>query len=255
MITLMAAVLFVTTLAICAMPSASADDGSMNTYSDIRMDSNLVGTGSSISYTMYAIGGDSPPRYSAKLVDWNGNTVSGSTATGSITTDDSLSRTMTAPANPGTYVLTVEFTFTENDDTVTITKTAPVKVVVPIVLSATLKNESGNVVDLSVWFVVDGEKIEGSERDVNLNPGQERVVTHNWVTDYLSHGRHTMTVEGEVGIVEGAITASTTEFFVGQNSHTLIEALVIIVFIILLIILVVIIRKPVKNVGKPKSRR
>ena len=255
MITLAAAILFVTTLALCAMPSASADEVQMNTYSDIRMDSTLVGTGDSITYTLNAIGGNIPPRYSLKLTDMSGNTISGSTATGSITTDGSLTRTSTAPASPGTYILVVEFTFTENDDTATVTRTAPIKVVTPIVLSATLKNDSGNIVDMNVWFIVDGQKVENSDRNVNLSPGQERTETYRWITDGLSNGRHTMTVDGEVGITEGAISTSGTVFYVGQTSHTLIEAIVIILFIILLIILIFIIRKPVKNVGKPKSRR
>jgi hypothetical protein len=255
MITLAAAVLFVTTLALCAVPSASADEVDMNTFSDIRMDAGIVGTGDAVTYTLTAIGGDSAPRYSLKLTDMSGNTISGSTATGTITTDGTLTRTTAAPANPGTYILVVEFTFTDNDDTATVTKTAPVKVVTPIVLSATLKNESGNVVNLSVWFIVDGNKVENSDREISLNPGQEKTETYRWITDGLSGGRHTMTVDGEVGITEGAISASTTNFYVGQTSHTLIEAIVIILFIILLIILIFIIRKPVKNVGKPKSRR
>jgi len=258
MITLMAAVLFVTTLALCAMPSASADEVQMNTYSDIRMDSGLVGTGDSVTYTLNAIGGDSatPPRYSLKLTDMSGNTISGSTATGTVPADPgSLTRTTPAPADPGTYILVVEFTFTEGDDTSTVTRTAPVKVVTPIVLSATLKNESGNVVDMNVWFIVDGNKVEGSDRNVILNAGQEKTETYRWITDGLSNGRHTMSVDGEVGITEGAINASVTDFYVGQASHGLIEAVSVIVFIILLFILFIIIRKPVKNVGKPKSRR
>jgi len=257
MIALMAAALFVTTIALCAMPSAYADDGAPSTFSDIRVDSHLVGTGNNISYTLYAISDDPAPRYSVRLVDTDGNTVSGSSATGSITAaDGSLTRTTRAPADAGTYVLIAEFTYNINDEEIVVTRSAPVKVVAPIVLSATLVNNSGTVTSLNVWFVVDGNKVEGSDRLVTLQPGDTRTETYNWITDDLSHGRHTMTLGAEIGILnEGLIHTSESEFFIGQASHTLIEAITVIIFIVLLLILLFVYRKPVKNIGKPKARR
>jgi hypothetical protein len=66
-----------------------------------------------------------------------------------------------------------------------------------------------------------------------------------------------MALSGEVGPIREHVTGldDPRDFYIGQTSYALTEALLIILLIVLLIVLIVVIRKPVKNVGKPKGRR
>ena len=84
-------------------------------------------------------------------------------------------------------------------------------------------------------------------------------MTYDWATEGLSKGAHTMALMGQVGPndedVEGLGAEGTVTFYVGQTSYTLVETIMVIFIIVLLIVLLFIIRKPVKNIGKPKARR
>jgi len=260
MIAAMAVFLLAVTAVSIMMPSASADDDdTFRTYTDIRAESYLVGVGKTVEYKIFAIGdNDKDVKFAASLKDSNGNTVSRVTpTTGNSVSADGTTLTVTAPGDAGMYTLTVVFTYLDdNDDEIVVTKTAPVRVVTPIKLSATLKNNSGTLTELSVWFIVDGVKVEGSEKEISIKAGGTETVTYDWVTEGLGHGAHTMTIGAEIGILEeGLIDTSTSTFYVGQNSYTLTEVLLVVVLIVLLIVLIIVIRKPVKNVGKPKARR
>ncbi|MDR0790986.1 MAG: hypothetical protein LBE47_00425 [Methanomassiliicoccaceae archaeon] len=266
MITLAVMALLAVTV-ISMMPTALADEGDLKgTYADIRAESHLAGTGKTIDYKIFAtdINGDSDKvSFTARLADSNGNTVGSVTPSSrSYVDDDGTTLTITAPGDPGTYVLNVVFTFTDNNgEKSTVTKTAPVRVVVPITLLATIDNTNGGViVDMDVWFVVNGKVIEESKeanKNIRIEAGGTRTVTYDWVTEPLSNGKHTMYLEGTVGPLKADVPGlnEPQTFYVGQNSYTLVEAFVVILFIILLIVLIYIIRKPVKNVGKPKARR
>jgi hypothetical protein len=249
------AVLFITAAAVCVMmPSASAEgEDTFHTYSDIRAESYLVGVGKTIDYKIFATsdsdkdvkfiasisGGRASP--SAGTVDGEGTTI-----------------TITAPNDPGTYTLTVVFTFLDdNDDEIEVTKTAPLRVVVPIKLSATLVNDGDTIADMTVWFVVNGNVIEESEQQITIGARSSRSVTYDWATEGLSGGTHTVELRGEVGPIREDVRGlnDPTSFYVGQKSYTLTEALLVIIIIVLIIVLIIVIRKPVKNVGKPKARR
>jgi len=266
MISLMAVVLFVAAAAACVMPSASAEDGVVNTYADIKADSYVVGTGSTIEYMIYADGGDEPVKFAAKIVDENGYTVGSvraipeppATATPTTVNLEGTKLRLTAPSEAGIYTLSVTFTFKFDDETVTVTKTAPVRVVVPITLSAVVDNTNGGtIIDMEVWFEVDGVKIAGSEKYINIQAGRTERVEYKWAVEGLSGGAHTVMLVGHVGPTEQSAHGLNVPmtFYVGQNSHTLIEALMVIFFIVMLIALVIVYRKPVKNIGKPKGRR
>ena len=258
MIAVFALALLAMTAVCVMMPSAYADD-ELRTYSDIRADSYLVGVGKTVTYNVFASSNnDKDITFEAKLTDGNGNSVSYVSPSYGVAESEGTPVTITAPSDPGMYTLTVEFTFTDDsDDTVTVTKTAPVRVVVPIVLSATLVNEGDTIADMSVWFVVDGKVIEESEQNVTINAKSSRSVTYDWITGGLSGGEHKVELRGEVGPIREDVKGlnDPTSFYVGQKSYTLTEALIVVVVIVLLIILIVVIRKPVKNVGKPKARR
>ena len=257
----LAAVALLATMAFCMIaPDAEAADGQMNTYADIRADSYTVATGKTIVYTIYASGGTEPIKFTASLKDSNGNTVNVPSSGGISAVDmDGVKLTVTAPANAGTYTLFVEFTYTDADDSkVSYTKTAPVRVLNPVKLSAVIDNSTGGTIyNMTVWFEVDGVKVEGSDQPVDILAGATKTVTYDWAVEGLSKGTHKVTLRGYVGPsdqnAEGLVVLA--EFYVGQNDYKLMEIVLVIVFIIMLIILLVVYRKPVKNLGKPKGRR
>jgi hypothetical protein len=261
MIAVMAVVLFAAT-ALLMVPTASADEGDRaGAYADIRAESYLVGTGKPIEYKVFGTdpnGGN--VSFTAKVVDSDGKTVgSVSPSTRNSIEENGTVLSITAPNDPGMYTLTVEFTFTgDNDEKFTVTKTAPLKVVVPIKLSATINNEGGTVVNMKVRFVVSTVGvIDDSEQEIEVAAKGSRTVTYDWVTETLPNGKYTMHLEGTVGPTGDQIKGlnEPTVFHVGQTSYTLVEALVVILFIVLVLILIWVLRKPVKNVGKPKGRR
>jgi len=251
-----AAVMMLAVTALCMIPSASASEDRINTYTDIRAESHIVGVGLSVTYTLHAsYEGTENILFQARLVDWNGNSVGSVSPSTGVVERDGRNININAPSDPGLYILTVDFTFANGDNEVIVTKTAPVKVVTPIILSATLVNEGGELVELDVWFIVNGVKIEESEQQIDIAAGQTRVVTYSWVTESLGHGMHHISMGAEIGILEDFLNVSVSSFYVGQSNYSFIETVMIIIFLVLLIILVVIYRKPVKNLGKPKGRR
>jgi len=259
MIALMSIVLLASMAVSVFAASASADEDGINTYADIRADSYTVATSRTITYTIYAEGGTEPVGFVATLRDSNGSTVGSVSAGGRTTVDmDGVTLTVTAPSTAGTYTLNVRFTYTDVDETTTVTKTAPLTVVTPIRLSATIDNSAGGaIVNMDVWFVVNGERVVGSDRMVNIDAGARETITYDWATEGLSKGAHWMMLEGQVGPIPQMAPGlnEMTTFYVGQNDYSLIETILIILFIVLLIVLFIVYRKPVKNFGKPKSRR
>jgi hypothetical protein len=263
MIALLAVALLATVAVSLITPAASAaDDERTGLFADIRGESYIVATGKTITYTIYADGGSEPIGFRASLRDSGGNTVGSISAQGRATTVDmeGVVLTVTAPSTPGTYTLTVEFTFTDIADTkTTVTKTAPVKAVKPVTLTATVYNtgDGGTIYDMEVWFEVDGVRVDGSERPITINAGSNQKVTYEWATDTLSNGAHTVTLRGQVGPNDYSVEGlnDPMAFYVGQKSYSLIETILIIMLIVMLIILFIVFRKPVKNFGKPKGRR
>jgi len=258
MIAAAAAVMMFALVMISMIPTAAAAD-EFNAYADIRAESYVAGVGKTVEYTIFASDDtEYPIMFTAKLTDVNGKTVSRVTPSTGPVADEGTVITITAPNDPGMYTLVVDFTFTNSSDqTLAVTKSAPLRVVVPVTLSATLVNNSGNIANMSVWFVVDGKTVAESEQTIEIAEYSSKTVTYEWVVENLPNGRHTMALGGEVGPIREHVTGldEPREFFVGQTSYALTEALLVILFIILLIVLIVVVRKPVKNVGKPKGRR
>ena len=253
-----AAVMMFALVAISMVPTATAAD-EFNAYADIRAESYVAGVGKTIEYKIFAADDtEYPIMYAAKLTDANGKTVSRVSPSTGFATDEGVTITITAPNDPGMYALVVDFTFqNSSDQTMVVTKSAPLRVVVPVTLTATLVNNSGTIADMSVWFVVDGKVVTESEQQVEIREYSSKTVTYEWVVENLPNGKHTLALSGEVGPIRENVTGldEPRNFFVGQTSYALTEALLAIMVIILLIVLIIVIRKPVKNVGKPKGRR
>ncbi|MDR0198535.1 MAG: hypothetical protein LBI08_02190 [Methanomassiliicoccaceae archaeon] len=261
MIAITAVFLLAAAMAVAMVPTASAADDTFNTYSDVRAESYMAGVGKPIDYSIYAAcdnGND--VSFTARVADQNGNSVSRvSPSSGRSIDSEGTTLTVYAPAEPGSYTLIVDFIFTESsNETKTVTKTAPLRVVVPVTLSAKLVNSSGTITHMNVWFVVDGNEDEKiGEQEISIGANSSQMVTHEWVVEGLSDGKHTMKLMGEVGPIREDVRGLDEEkaFYVGQTSYKLTEALLVIVLIVLLIIMFFVMRKPVKNVGKPKGRR
>ncbi len=220
--------------------------------------------------------------YTATLRDSNGNTVSDGVdpSSGSLENGASETLTVTAPDETGTYTLTVVYTAEityvdeteapeedtdeeaeESDGTVTVeverTDSYTIKVVEGITLSVTLSSESNvDLTGIGVYFYIDGERIEDSYTTVDLEGSGSTTVSYTWVAD-VGEGSHTFYVltadNGQMFGISGLGEEFT--FYIGDSDYTLWIALLVIIVIILIIIMIWVYRKPIKNYGKPKSRR
>ena len=205
------------------------------------------------SYTSLSI------RYTAALTDSNGNTQSSavSPSSGSISNNGTKTLTVTAPESAGTYTLTVTFTETVNSVSYTYTDTVNVKVIEPIVLSATLKNNgSVDLSDVTVYFYVDGNLVTGSDTKLSVAAGEDETITYDYVNANLSSGSHTFKVMASDGayIALDGLGEETT-FYFDQGNYDYLNYLMVVFLVIVLLLIVWVVRKPVRNFGKPKARR
>ena len=199
--------------------------------------------------------------------------VPATSTTGSGDLDNGVAQnvTVSAPDDAGRYTLVVEYTAevtyttvnedgeeeTVEDDPIVRTEELPLRVVEPITLSVTLSNASGEPLQgYGVYFFVNGEKIEDSYTVINLEADGTTTISYDWITD-SANGTYEFHVEavdgGNMVDIEGLGEKHT--FYIGDNDYTWMIALLVIVIILLIIVMAWVYRKPVKNYGKPKSRR
>ena len=271
---IMAAVALVAMAAVLLVPLSETD----GVYYDISGDS-VIGTEDKEDYTISYTNHDYDDReemsmsvsYTAKLVDSDGETVSSgvSPSSGDLTNGVSATVTVTAPKTVGDYKLVVEYepsvsykgddgeTVEVPEDELKKEQEYRIKVVAPITLSVTLKNDSD--VDLTgygVYFYIDGEKVEDSYTTVDLAKEGSSTVSYEWITD-SPNGEYRFSVEpadsGNLVQISGLGEEHT--FYIGDNDYTMWTAILVIFLVVMLLVLVWVYRKPVKNYGKPKSRR
>ena len=270
----MAAVALVAMAAVLLVPLSETE----GVYYDISGDS-VIGTEDKEEYTISYTNHDYDDReemsmsvsYTAKLVDSDGETVSSgvSPSSGDLTNGVSATVTVTAPKTVGDYKLVVEYEPSvsykgEDGETVEVPEDElkkeqeyRIKVVSPVTLSVTLKNDSN--VDLTgygVYFYIDGEKVEDSYTTVDLAKEGSSTVSYEWITD-SPNGEYRFSVEpadsGNLVQISGLGEEHT--FYIGDNDYTMWTAILVIFLVVMLLVLVWVYRKPVKNYGKPKSRR
>jgi hypothetical protein len=200
-------------------------------------------------------------RYDIALKDSSGETQTNavSPSTGSLSNGIPLSIVVTAPEKSGRYTLNVTFTETiDSNPSVKSEKSVTITVVEPITLKSTLKN-TGNVdiTDFAVYFKVDGKLIDGSKTLVSVETGKETTASYDWVTVGLSNGRHTyqLVAGDENAGISGVVLGEEGSFYVGHSDSGLVTILSALLLVVLIIIAIYVYRKPVKNYGKPKSRR
>jgi hypothetical protein len=264
MIAALAVFAMVFTAGAAFIGSSSGVDGASAV---IEGETNLVKTGGSLTYQIMFYE-DKPFEtldlsYSAVLKDADGNTQSGavSPSTGSLTNGVESTLTIKAPAAAGKYILTVTFTEKIDGGSATTTeRTQTITVREPITLTAVLKNNSNvDFTDFAVYFRVDGVLVEESKQLITVKSGETTTVKYEWVTESISNGAHAFQVvagEENIGDYSGdVIVGGKGEFYVGHSDYGLINILLVVALIVMGIFLFYIYRKPVKNYGKPKSRR
>ncbi|MBR6204936.1 MAG: hypothetical protein IKQ60_07850 [Candidatus Methanomethylophilaceae archaeon] len=203
--------------------------------------------------------------YSAKVVDSKGNTMSSAVypTTGEVDSGTPETLTVTAPTTVGRYTLEVTYTGTYTDESgaeVDIGKVVDrfdFKAVEPITLTASiaLKDPTVDLSGYGVYFWVDGQKMDDSYTTFSVSSNGKGTATYDWVAD-ASSGKHTFWVESaNGGVVDIKGLDEKHDFFVGDNDYSVYIALVVIFVILAIVLLVWVYRKPVKNFGKPKSRR
>ncbi len=210
--------------------------------------------------------------YTVRLVDSNGDTVSNGVSPSLGDLDNGVAKTLTvsAPDDAGNCTLIVEFKveviYTETDDegketiheeTITRIEEFVISVVEPIMLSVTLTNNSNSPLKgYDLYFYVDGENMDDSLTSIDLDANGTTTITYKWITD-AGVGIHEFHVasmdDGNMVDIEGLKMVHT--FYIGDNDYTWIIVLLVIVIVVLALVMVWVYRKPVKNYGKPKSRR
>jgi hypothetical protein len=231
----------------------------------IQGDTNVVAVKGTLTYKIMFFETDEfdtiSINYTAALNDSSGKAQSNavSPSTGSMTNGVEATLTITAPATAGKYTLTVTFKVTKDGGAADNTeRTQDIIVVEPIVLSATLLNNSNvDFTDFAVYFMLDGKLIEESKTLVSATAGNTTTANYDLVVESLSNGRHTFQVVAGTENIGGqaSFTSEKGTFYVGHSDYGLFNILLFILLIVLVIAVIYFYRKPVKNYGKPKSRR
>ena len=277
--TVTAAIAIMAVFALCLVPLQGVDAE----YANIDGETNVVGVGEDADFQVIYTNDDYDSTeypnlsmaisYDAKLVDSSGETVSNgvSPSSGDLESGTAQTLTVSAPNTAGRYTLQVEitvdatYTSTDEDGNETTedleidptTLEYDITVVEPITLSVTLSNNSSEPLQgYGVYFYVDGERIEDSFTTVDLEANGTTTIEYDWITD-AGYGTHTFRVEAADGgnMVEITGLGETHTFYIGDNDYTWVIVLLVVVIILLVLVMVWVYRKPVKNYGKPKSRR
>ncbi len=277
--TVTAAIAIMAVFALCLVPLQGVDAE----YANIDGETNVIGVGEDADFQVIYTNDDYDSTeypnlsmaisYDAKLVDSSGETVSNgvSPSSGDLESGTAQTLTVSAPDTAGRYTLQVEitvdatYTSTDEDGNETTedleidptTLEYDITVVEPITLSVTLSNNSSEPLQgYGVYFYVDGERIEDSFTTVDLEANGTTTIEYDWITD-AGYGTHTFRVEAADGgnMVEITGLGETHTFYIGDNDYTWVIVLLVVVIILLVLVMVWVYRKPVKNYGKPKSRR
>ncbi|MBE6527083.1 MAG: hypothetical protein E7Z63_04870 [Thermoplasmata archaeon] len=201
--------------------------------------------------------------YTAELV-YDGDTVTSgvSPSSGSLTSGTPVTLKVASQSDAGTYTLKVTVTETVTDeDSQTVTyeynDSKKIKVMEPIKLTVSVENTgAADLYNGKVVFYLDGELIEGSETDVSVKAGATTDVSYSYLPDGLSSGKHTYYIEATDGsVIQGIGADNKVTFYYEDGNYDWINYLMVVLIVVMLLLLVWVFRKPVKNFGKPKSRR
>jgi hypothetical protein len=240
---------------------AVADQSADGAYTNVEGSSTYSGVSKTTTFTLT---GDSDYYFTASLVNSSGTAQSSAVSPSSGTLSSSTYKytvTVTAPSTSGQYYLKIVFYEDSTKATKISEKTAPLKVVDAIVLSATLKNTTETSLTMTVYFMVNGTKIDDSEQSVTVAAASDsstkgvKTVTYNYYTKDV--GDFSFSLQSDDANVSEMVTGlgTTHKVYSSDDSYDFLTWFLAIVLVIMVIILVYIYRKPVVNTGKPKARR
>ncbi len=252
--------------ASCAGVFVLADDASAESVSsaDLTLSDNIVVTEGEVTATLSFQEQDteifSSASYTAKLTNASGVTQSSALtpSSGSIDNNSTVDIKVTMPSTAGTYKLEVTITerFSDNTESKIITVSKTIEAKAPLTLSVKLENTGSlAITNTTVFFYVDGKKIDDSEQKISIEAGSSETVTYKYFDKNLSSGRHTYCLmAGDTAYaIEGL--GVEYEFYYHQGDYNYMVYLMVVLLIIMIIFVVWVFRKPVKNYGKPKARR
>lgn len=198
--------------------------------------------------------------YKAKLLDSKGETVASGVVPSVGSLEDAVSKTIkvNAPKDPGQYTLQVEFTEKINDGkSQTFLAKKTIDVIQPIKLSLDLENKGTvDLNDVTVYFYVDGKKINDSKTTFSVKAGDKTTVSYNYADKSLSHGKHTFyALPDDSNYLEINGLGEAKDFYFKQGNFDFANYILILIFILLVLVALWVFRKPIKNFGKPKARR
>ena len=243
----------------CAFVSEDSDADDTVVTINVEPSSDFCGTSKTVTYHL---SGDGAYEYEADLLNSSGESSGSVTyksnkldAYGGTYTKDI---TVTAPSTAGDYTFTVKFYQDSAHEVLLAEKKAPLKVVEPITLKYTLKNEGETDITFTPYFVINGEKVDDSiTGDITVPANGTKDVTYDYYTKDVSDTRYYLDTDNQMvnNVITGLGAENEKTFYAHDNDYTAITAIVVSVLIVLLIVFFFIYRKPVINKGKPKGRR
>lgn len=251
----MIALLMMGAFACCVFVTDDSDAATVN----IDSDSNYCGVSTSsenVKHT-FKISGDSNYYYKAQFVDEDGassGSLTGSTGTLSGSSGVySSTVTLTAPLKSGDYRLIVDFFEDSDSETSLAEKTYPMRIVDPIVLSFTLKNDGESSMTFTAYFKINGEKVEDSVQVVTVPANGTKDVTYNYYTYDVEDTTYSLETDDAIVDISGLGEEKT--FYAHDVSYSTITTIVVVALVFMGVVAFFIYRKPIVNKGKPKGRR
>lgn len=209
-----------------------------------------------IKYTLDEGDEDKAITYSAKVINKTGDTMSSAVtpSSGSLGSGEAEELDVKVPSTAGEYRLVVEFFL---DDVKDSQQEYVFNAVNPIVLTVNLKADDVtlNLEEFGVYFYVDGEKQEDSFKTISLSANGTGSVSYDWIANpdkSVSHSFYVKAVGGS-GMIQGLDEVHV--FYAADDDYSLIIVVAFVLLVLLVFYAVRIYRKPVKNFGKPNSRR
>lgn len=154
------------------------------------------------------------------------------------------------PSISGNYALEVKF-FDDMFKPIS-TKKIPIKVVDPIRLKFTLKNNSNIDVNLPVFLKIDGKKMEDSVQVVSIDANNTKDVYYRFFTKNVNNTVYSLEISDKDNV---AVSNVEKKFYTSDNNYFIIGIIAVTVLIIILMVLLRVYQEPVRNTGKPRGRR
>jgi len=191
--------------------------------------------GGNFSFTAKLIG---PSPAEAKVIPTNGKSSTG------------LFRVnVTAPPTARDMILRINVTSVSANGTLVekVTKDFPIKVLVPVVITATVRND-GNMSVKNIPFAIYADGLKIYETTINLDPKTSKTIIFNWTDPYLKPGEHVITVMIDPGNtlvkLDTGGTSFTTTIFVGKTDYGFVNALLIGILLLSVFSIYLVYRRP-----------